>query len=214
MMLNDFLNVNRLAIERKHPAVAVQYDKHLWNTVQQESESGKKGVNVNELLTKVNANDVDNLIRNTKSLMDKPSLRQAWAQAAILAVAGAAKGTHRLHPTVGMAVSMGQIRVAASHIKPIINSLLQHGHLTTSPKASLAKEARRARSTTEVLRGAPSNRHALQTALLQRMIRISAIQNLVIVWSKVVLRMSPPIHLNTCSKLCRNPEVKSTSLQP
>ena len=74
-MLNEFLNVNRLAIERKHPAVAVQYDKHLWNTVQQESESGKKGVNVNELLTKVNANDVDNLIRNTKSLMDKPSLQ-------------------------------------------------------------------------------------------------------------------------------------------
>jgi hypothetical protein len=74
-MLNEFLNVNRLAVERKHPAVAVHYDKHLWSTVQQQVESGKKGVDVKGLLSNVTANDVDNLIRNTKSLMDKPTLQ-------------------------------------------------------------------------------------------------------------------------------------------
>ena len=74
-MLNEFLNLNKLAVERKHTAVAIQYDKHLWNQVQQESESGKKNVDVNELLTTIKANDVDNLIRGTKSLMEKPNLQ-------------------------------------------------------------------------------------------------------------------------------------------
>ena len=74
-MLNEFLNVNKLAIERKHPAVAMQYDRYLWSTTQQQSESGKKDVDINELLTTVKVNEVDNLIRTTKSLMDKPSLQ-------------------------------------------------------------------------------------------------------------------------------------------
>ena len=53
--------MNRLAVEKKSERLAWEYDKHIWNEIEQKLEWKEEGVDVRELMTKVIQNDVDSV---------------------------------------------------------------------------------------------------------------------------------------------------------
>ena len=57
-LLNEFLNINQIAVE-KSEALAWAYDQHVWNNIQQKAERKDESLDLQEALSTVVQNDVD-----------------------------------------------------------------------------------------------------------------------------------------------------------
>ena len=66
-LLNEFLNINRLAVEGKSEGLAWAYDKYIWNDIQQRTERKEENVNLQEIMTTVVKNDVDMVSQGLRS---------------------------------------------------------------------------------------------------------------------------------------------------
>jgi len=57
-LLNEFLNINQIAVEKTEP-LAWYYDKHVWNDIQQKAERKDTTINIKDALGTVVQNDLD-----------------------------------------------------------------------------------------------------------------------------------------------------------